>query len=94
MINNIRFESERLDKTATFKIEVEILEKVGHGTKTMNEIVTDKELTVALFDKKVMDLPETSSTGKVLKHSKGLKNSKWIDFTGKLKRKMTKLYGQ
>lgn len=87
------FESERLGKTATFKVEVEILEEVGNGTKTINEIVDDEHLTVALFGKKDVDFP-IESKGKTLGDSKEVKTSKWMHFTGKLKRKMTRIYGQ
>ncbi len=87
------FEADRLDKTATFHVEVEIIEEVGSGTKETNEIVDDEELTAALFGKKEMKF-QPKGTEKRDGKMVNAKYAKWANLTAKLKRRMSKMYGQ
>lgn len=88
------FEAEKLDQTATFHVEVEILEEVGNGIKSMNEIVDDEELTAALFAKKEVkskQRPSGMESNEI--EEKMQRHKKWLNLTGRLRQRMSRLYG-
>lgn len=88
------FEAEKLDQTATFHVEVEILEEVGNGIKSMNEIVDDEELTAALFAKKeVKSIQRPSGMESNEIEEKMQRHKKWLNLTGRLRQRMSRLYG-